>query len=211
MPDIRNFKVEDWGLIEYMTCHEKQLVYRDRRLADEIPDTLALLEHPAVITMGRRGDRDNSIINPGPVPVVQTERGGDVTYHGPGQLVGYFFYKFKEGEQIPDFVHWMEGLIIEVLADFGISAMRNEKHIGVWIDGGQLGLFKICSVGIAVHHGVTMHGFALNINTDMRDFARIRPCGLNSSVMISMAMLRENPPGFEEVKAALAAKCMKSE
>ena len=206
MPDISAFKIEDWGNIEYLACHEKQLLYRERRLRDEIPDTLALLEHPAVITMGRRGDRDQSIINPGPVPVVQTERGGDVTYHGPGQLVGYFFYRFRDGEQIPGFVHWMEGLIIELLADFGVKALRHEKHIGVWIDSGQLGLFKICSVGIAVHHGVTMHGFALNVSTNMRDFARIRPCGLNSAVMTSMSMLCESAPALAEVKAALAAR-----
>lgn len=206
MPDIADFRVEDWGLIEYPACHEKQLAYRDKRLNNEIPDTLALLEHPAVITMGRRGDRDHSIINPGPVPVVQTERGGDVTYHGPGQLVGYFFYKFREGEAVPDFVHWIESLIIDLLSDFGINAVRHEKHIGVWIDNGQSGLSKICSVGIAVHHAVTMHGFALNINNDLRDFSRINPCGLNSSIMTSMAMLCGNAPRLEDVKAALMAK-----
>ncbi len=206
MPDIQKIKIEDWKTVEYRACLERQRQMRQSRLADEIDDTLVLLEHPPVITLGRRGVVEGALLDTGSVPVVQTERGGEVTYHGPGQLVGYIFYKFKAEDKIPAFVNWIEQLTIGLLGEYSLEATRRKDHRGVWVDSGQLGLLKICSIGIALHHGVTMHGFALNIAPDMHDFARIRPCGLDSSVMASMNMLLPQAPQLEEVKMRLMNK-----
>jgi lipoyl(octanoyl) transferase len=158
-----------------------------RRLVAErrrgiLGDTLVLVEHPPVITVGVEGD-DGSAAESG-LEVVSVERGGHATYHGPGQLVGYPIVDLTpRGRDVRRFVRDVERLVVASLAPFGIEGGHVKGQPGVWVEGRR----KIASVGIAVDHWVTLHGFALNVAPDLGAFGRFRPCGLDASVMTSMA------------------------
>ena len=131
------------------------------------------------------------------MPVYSVERGGDVTYHGPGQLVGYPILKLQGFEQdIRNYLSRLEEVLILTVADFGLHAEHNEKQTGVWV-----GEKKLASIGVAIKSWVTYHGFALNVNTDMSYFGKIRPCGLESSTLTSMEALIGGRVEMEEVKA----------
>ncbi|HET8679064.1 MAG TPA: lipoyl(octanoyl) transferase LipB [bacterium] len=153
------------------------------RQAGSVPDTLILLEHAPVVTIGRSGKRSNLLGSPDAliaqgIEVFDIERGGDVTYHGPGQMVGYPILDLRAlNEDIVRFMRALEGSVIATLEDFGITASRERGFPGVWVDGA-----KICAVGVAVRRRVTMHGFALNVNTDLDAFSVINPCGLGRPV-----------------------------
>ncbi len=157
------------------------------RVKNEIEDSLILCEHPPVITLGRRADRRNlrateSELERRGIRVYQVERGGDITYHGPGQLLGYPIFKLESGLLgVRRFVELVEAALIRALGDFGIRAETRPKVVGVWV-----GEKKIASLGVAVQEGVTFHGFALNIGSDLSGFQLINPCGLNSRIMTSM-------------------------
>lgn len=160
------------------------------------PDVLLLLEHPPVYTLGRGADdRHLGGAAGGPVPIHRVGRGGEVTFHGPGQLIGYPVLGLREHR--PD-VHWylrnLEEVLITALADVGVGAGRVAGRTGVWVDGCR----KIASIGVGVRRWVTRHGFALNVGTDLDGFAPITPCGLDGVTMTSVA--REGGPG---VTAAL--------
>jgi lipoyl(octanoyl) transferase len=177
MPDVR-----DWGRREYVPALEemRQLV-ADRR-AGRIEDTLVLVEHPPVVTVGVQGD-DGGADRSG-LPVVHVERGGHATYHGPGQLVGYPIVDLDaRGRDVRRFVRDLEGVLVDALASYGIVAGRLAGQPGVWVDGQR----KIASIGIAVDHWVTLHGFALNVDLDLEPFSRFQPCGLDGSLMTSVA------------------------
>ncbi len=169
----------DLGTIEYGKAWELQKSLVDRRAAEEIPDTLLLLEHPHVVTLGRRGKRED-VFDPS-LPVFEVERGGEATYHGPGQLVGYPILKMKDRLDVRKLVTDLEEVLIRGSRAFGIPAERNEAQRGIWVHGRKLG-----SIGMAVHNLVTYHGFAHNVNTDLSYFERIRPCGNEGRVMTSM-------------------------
>ncbi|MDY7028015.1 MAG: lipoyl(octanoyl) transferase LipB, partial [Spirochaetota bacterium] len=147
------------------------------------PDTLLLLEHRPVITLGKRGEESDLLIpreelaDRG-VEIAHIDRGGQATYHGPGQLVGYPIIDLQNHERrLKRFVHNLEAVIIEVLADsYGIAAHAREDYVGVWV-----GSRKIAAIGISVHRKITMHGFALNVDTDLDYFSLIVPCGIRSS------------------------------
>jgi lipoate-protein ligase B len=163
-------------------------------LAEDISDSLILVEHPHVFTLGRRGDRSNLLSDD--LPVYQVERGGDVTYHGPGQLVGYPILKLQGPEQdIHNYLSRLEEVLIRTVSEFGLNARHSERQTGVWI-----GEKKIASIGVAIKSWVTYHGFALNVNTDLSYFSKIRPCGLESSTLTSMRALLGKPLEMEEVK-----------
>jgi lipoate-protein ligase B len=152
------------------------------RQRDEIPDTLLLVEHPHVITLGRGTHKEN-LLNTEGVPVYEIERGGDVTYHGPGQLVGYPVVLLRPGERdLHRYLRNLEEAIIRALAELGLATGRRESWTGVWI-----GNAKLASIGVAVKKWVTLHGFALNVSTDLRMFGTINPCGLQANVMTSVA------------------------
>jgi lipoate-protein ligase B len=156
------------------------------RQAGTIPDTLILVEHPDVITLGRSAAPAN-VLDAGEIPVFAIERGGDVTYHGPGQLVAYPIFLLRDEER--DLHHFLRGLeeaIIRTLADFHIEGTRRAGRTGVWTTQ-ETAPRKLASIGIAVRKWVTMHGLALNVNTDLSRFAAINPCGFDASVMTSMA------------------------
>lgn len=167
--------------IPYREALERQHQLHARRVAGEIPDTLWLLEHPPVITTGiRRNQEANILIDPSVVDaeIVETERGGEVTYHGPGQLVGYLFVSIENhGFRVRRFVESLEEAFILYLADaHGIKARHDDEHTGVWV-----GMDKITAIGIALRRRVTLHGFAFNVNTDLSHFDWIVPCGIADS------------------------------
>jgi lipoate-protein ligase B len=194
----------DLGTAEYESVLDLQHRLVRKRVAGAIGDTLVLVEHPHVITLGRRADASN-VLNAGPVPVVRVERGGDVTYHGPGQAVAYPVVSLGErGADLRRFVRDLEDGVIEALSRYGIMGKHLDKKPGVWVDDAVRGERKIASVGVAVSHWVTYHGVALNVNTDLGHFQRINPCGYGSDVMTSMAQQVRQRVVFEEAKEALA-------
>ena len=171
------------GLVPYREALERQRLLAEERIAGTLPhDLLWLLEHPPVVTLGRTSHAENVVRAEG-LDVVEVERGGDVTYHGPGQLVGYPIIDLRQHRQD---LHWylrtLEQALIDALARLGIPAARNPGYTGVWTrEGGR----KIASIGIHVKQWVTWHGFALNVTTDLGAFDRIIPCGIPGVVMTS--------------------------
>jgi len=169
----------DLGLVDYADAVVLQDALVQQRLNDEIPDTLLLLEHPAVITLGRRGSLDDIYLSEVDlerrgIAVHRATRGGLVTYHGPGQLVGYPIVKLRvRGLSVPRYVRALEDGIITALGELGIPARLHEHHIGVWTEHG-----KIAAIGVAQRHGVSLHGFAVNLQPDLSHFGLINPCGI---------------------------------
>jgi lipoyl(octanoyl) transferase len=155
-----------------------------------------------VITLGRRLKSSANVIAPGDIPVIEVERGGDVTYHGPGQLVGYPILKLDENERdLHGYLRNLEEALIGVCADLGLQGGRNPGWTGAWI-----GPRKVASLGIAVRRWVTLHGFALNVSTDLSRFTTINPCGLESAVMTSLAVETGRPLTLADVKPLAAAQ-----
>jgi lipoate-protein ligase B len=181
----RMLEVARPGRVPYEAATAWQETLVERRLSGAGPDALLLLEHPAVYTLGRGADpRFVGAGAGGEIPVVRTGRGGQVTYHGPGQLVGYPIVDL--GDHRRD-VHWyvrsLEQVLIDALARLGIAADRVEGLPGVWVDGRR----KIASIGVAIRRWVTWHGFALNVSADLDGFAAITPCGIVGVEMTSVA------------------------
>jgi lipoate-protein ligase B len=175
------------------------------RQADAIPDTLVLVEHPEVITLGRSAKPEN-VRAAGDLVVVAVERGGDVTYHGPGQLVAYPIFWLREHERdLHRYLRALEETILRTLADFGLTGMRVPGRTGVWIGEGTSPR-KLASIGVAIRRWVTLHGLALNVNTDLARFAAINPCGFPASVMTSMARELGATVPLGAVKQALSSR-----
>jgi lipoate-protein ligase B len=168
------------------------------RQRDEVPDILLLVEHPHVLTLGRGARRENLLAS-ADMPVFEVERGGDVTYHGPGQLCGYPILYLREDERdVHLYLRRLEDAIIRTLAEFAIVGDRRPGLTGVWV-----GARKLASLGVAVRRWVTLHGFALNVCTDLERFSAINPCGLSASVMGSMTGVLGRPVAVAEVRAPL--------
>lgn len=169
----------------------------DLRARDRVPDVLVLVEHPHVITMGRSAKPENILSKT--IPVYEVERGGDVTYHGYGQLVGYPILDLSSrGKDIRGYLRSLETTVIETLGQFGIVSERIEGRTGVWIHEK-----KIASIGVAVRGWVTFHGFALNVSTDLSYFSTIKPCGYDSAIMTSMTEQLGRQVSIPEVKGPL--------
>ena len=187
--------VLDWGLREYADALAEMRRLRAARRRGEIDDTLLLVEHPPVITVGVQGDDGDEL--PHGVPVVRVERGGKSTFHGPGQLVGYPIVDLDpRGRDVRRFVGDLETLVIRSLGAMGLSAGRVEGRRGVWIGGER----KIASIGIAVEEWVTFHGFALNVATDLGAFASFHPCGFDGRIMTSVTRELGRPVSVGEMK-----------
>ena len=204
-PD-NNLCVADYlGLVPYEDALKLQQALVDARVDGKIPNALLLLQHPPVFTIGRfRGEEDiiasaETLAQEG-IAVFPSNRGGSVTYHGPGQLVGYPILNLKEnGLGVLEYIRKLEDVIIKLLLTFGIHGERVAKYPGgVWV-GGE----KICSVGIHVSHYVTMHGFALNVNTNLRHFEYINPCGIKGAVITSISELLGYPVKVEALIPSL--------
>jgi lipoate-protein ligase B len=200
-------RVVEVGVEAYgATLRRQEELLRERQL-DRIPDTLLLVEHPPVVTLGRAKTLANLRLTPADLAVRGVEfyevtRGGDVTYHAPGQLVGYPIFDLRHhGRDVLKFCRQMEAALIGALADFEISAHPLPGKAGVWA-----GERKIASLGISVRRWVTFHGFALNVSTDLAGFQAIRPCGEDPSVMTSMADLLRRPVSMAAVRERVAER-----
>ncbi len=196
-----DLRVLDLGLRNYKEVWDFQRILHKKRVENEVPDTLILVEHNPVVTIGRSGKDENikvslQFLKEKGIDLHHVERGGDVTFHGPGQLVGYPIFNIKKGlAGIKSFIEKIEDTIIATLKAFEISAGKREKMIGVWV-----GERKICSIGIAVKNWVSFHGFALNVNNDLGYFDLINPCGFKDIRMISMKEILKCEVKMEDVK-----------
>jgi lipoate-protein ligase B len=201
-----NLCVADYlGLVPYEDALKLQQALVDARVDGKIPNALLLLQHPPVFTIGRfRGEEDviasAEILAQEGIAVFPSNRGGSVTYHGPGQLVGYPILNLKENRLgVLEYIRKLEEVVIKLLLTFGIQGQRVAKYPGgVWV-GGE----KICSVGIHVSHYITMHGFALNVNTNLRHFEYINPCGIKGAVITSISKLLGYPVEVEAIIPSL--------
>ncbi|MCX5896061.1 MAG: lipoyl(octanoyl) transferase LipB, partial [Proteobacteria bacterium] len=193
--------------ISYDDAFELQKKLVSARLNNEIEDTLLLLEHDPVFTANRKETFQNilvpsEILDQEGIQVCRTDRGGDVTYHGPGQVVGYSIMDLKEqGRDLHRYIRNVEQVLIDTLREYGIEAGRDTRHPGVWV-----GREKIAAIGIAVKNGwITMHGFALNADPNMNHFKLIVPCGITDKGVTSMAALLGRPVDRGELNSRLIA------
>lgn len=198
---MNSFDVQFLGRREFQTMWDYQRSLFDKRVMNEIPDTLIFVEHNPVYTIGRTGSEANILVenndggsdvgkgysekderNVGKTPVVHIDRGGDITFHGPGQLVGYPIIKLSDYYlDLHRYLRDLEEVIIRTLAGYNLTAGREKGKTGVWIDGA-----KIAAIGVKVTRWVTMHGFALNVSTDLNYFQKIIPCGIENCRVTSM-------------------------
>lgn len=196
------------GRVPYESALELQDSLVAARRDGTVPDTLLLLEHPPVITLGRNSDPAHLLVDPAVlasrgVEVHDCGRGGDVTYHGPGQLVGYPILDLRQTE--PDVHHYLRGLeegLIRTAADFGVRAGRIPGLTGVWADGR-----KLAAIGVRLSRGwITSHGFALNVSTDLSAFSAIVPCGIRNKGVTSLAALLGQAPPLRDVAVRAAVR-----
>jgi lipoyl(octanoyl) transferase len=183
-------EVLDLGLVEYRAAWGLQRALVERRREGEIPDTVVMLEHPPVFTLGRRADGANVLLDPAHreaagIDLVEVDRGGDVTYHGPGQLVVYPIVALARVRHVVDFVRALEDVAIVALSAFSITGARREGMTGVWV-----GREKLVAIGVRVGAGgITSHGLALNVEPDLTHFSGIVPCGIQTEGVCSLASL----------------------
>lgn len=173
------------GLVPYLEALELQRALHGEVVNGSRTNTLILLEHPSVFTAGKRTSDEERPVDG--TPVIDVDRGGKITWHGPGQLVGYPIIRLAKPTELVGFVREIEAALIKVCTDFGIATQRIDGRSGVWIND-EKGARKIAAIGIRVAGGVTMHGFALNVNPDLSAFAHIIPCGISDADVTSMAL-----------------------
>ena len=184
------------GLVEYKKAWESQRAIHQDVVDGKRPNTLLLLEHPSVFTAGRRTD-DSERPTDG-TPVIDVDRGGRITWHGPGQLVGYPIVKLLKPTELVGFVREIEAGLIAVCSDLGLKTQRIDGRSGVWVRNNQ-GDRKIAAIGIRVAKGVTMHGFALNVNPDLSAFKSIIPCGISDADVTSLEIELQRLITIDEV------------
>lgn len=192
------------GLVEYTQALALQETLVKQRCAGEGVDTLLLLEHPPVFTLGRGADERN-LLTPRGTPVHRVSRGGEVTFHGPGQLVGYpILDLISHGRDVHAYLRRLEAVLIDVLTEYGLPAQRQPDLTGVWIENQ-----KIASIGVGVRRWITYHGFALNVDPDLSYFADIVPCGIRGVRMTSMSEALGYAADMETVKIRVAERCLR--
>lgn len=194
MPEL---VVRHLGLVDYQPTLEAMRTLTRERDA-QTPDEIWLLQHPRVFTQGQAGKAEH-LLAPGDIPVIQVERGGQVTYHGPGQLVAYLMLDLRRLDLgVRELVTAMEQSLVDLLAGYGIEAAPKADAPGVYVAGD-----KIASLGLRVSRGCSFHGLALNVDMDMTPFLRINPCGYAGLKMVQMRDLLRAPPAFDEVAQRL--------
>jgi lipoyl(octanoyl) transferase len=181
----QTISIQNLGLVNYEDAWEKQREIQAGVAAGENPNTLLLLEHPPVFTAGRRTAESDRPIDG--TSVINVDRGGKITWHGPGQIVGYPIVKLKNGNDVVGFVREIEIALINTCQEFGVNAERYCERTGVWIRDAK-GDRKLAAIGIRVAKGVTMHGFALNVNPDLSWFKKIVPCGIPDAEVTSLSV-----------------------
>ena len=190
--------IKHLGRVDYEPTYQAMVAFTDGR-ADDTPDELWIVEHPPVFTQGMAGKPEH-LLQHSKIPVVQVDRGGQITYHGPGQVVVYTMIDFKRRHiSVRDLVSRLENSIIATLAHFGISAHNDPKRPGVYV-----GERKIASLGLRIKRGSVYHGLALNVNMDLEPFHQINPCGYAGLEMVQMAELVSPTPEFYQVADILA-------
>jgi lipoyl(octanoyl) transferase len=193
--------VANLGVVDYAAALRLQTAIVTARQTEEIGDALLLMEHPHVFTLGRGADERFIVANPDAVPTFRVSRGGQVTYHGPGQLVGYPILKLEgRARDVSKYMRDLEQALIDALREFEIDASRRDGLTGVWI-----GARKIASIGVGIRRWTTCHGFAVNVTTDLRYFDAIVPCGIEGCVMTSVAECGRRDVSMCEFSAATAA------
>lgn len=204
---MRPLEVRRLGVVAYADALTLQKALVEQRKADSVPDLLLLLQHPPVITLGVKGDGGRAHIVATPehlselgVDVHEAGRGGDVTFHGPGQIVGYPIVDLKPDRcDIHRYVRDIEDVMIRTCADYGVTACRIPGLTGAWVDGEKIG-----AIGVKMSRWVTSHGFAFNVNTDLDRFGLIVPCGITDHGVTSLSRLTGRPIDLEDVQQRLA-------
>lgn len=207
--------IENWGLIDYQTAWQRQEQLFQETISRKMAglptgNRLIFCEHPHVYTLGKHGNPQNMLLSAANLQktgatFVQTDRGGDITYHGPGQIVGYPIFDLATfGIGLKQYVSNVEEAIIQTLLAYGIQTGRLHGATGVWLDTGKPSCRKIAAIGVRSSHFITMHGFALNVNTDLRYFRAINPCGFIDKGVTSMQFEKGIYIDMEEVRAKLA-------
>lgn len=208
--EIKSVSIVDWGHLAYREAHKRQLSAITQRIAGEIGDTVFLVEHQHVYTYGRGSNLAELMpVTPvdsrTPVELVPVERGGGVTYHGPGQLVAYPILDVrKKTGDMHKFLRWLEDVMIRTIAHWRLVGDHHPTHTGVWVNER-----KIASLGVAVRQWISYHGVALNVSTDLRYFGAIHPCGLSPEVMTSMEQLTGKSIPLADVKSRFLEEIQK--
>ena len=204
----------DWGLIDYKEAWDRQRAIAEQVIAEkQLPETntqqIIFCEHPHVYTLGRNGKANNLLVNDSFLANINAtyyhvDRGGDITYHGPGQIVGYPILDLERLHLgLKQYIFTLEEIVICTLSDFGITTERLDGATGVWIAADTPKARKICAIGVHASRFVTMHGFALNVNTDLSYYRYINPCGFVDKTVTSMQQELGRPINIEEVKEVL--------
>jgi lipoyl(octanoyl) transferase len=204
----QSISVVDLGRLDYAAALALQQQVSAQRQQESIGDVLLLVEHPPVLTLGRNAHREHVVAGDDllarrGISLVETNRGGDVTYHGPGQLVGYpilHLRSFTPSLGIVEYLRKLEEVLIRACADFGVLTQRAPGRAGVWtMPGGAVAEKKIAALGVHVARGVTTHGFALNVTTDLSDFKLIVPCGIRDRAVTSIEAEVDSAPSLDQV------------
>lgn len=204
----------DWGLVPYAEAWKRQTewfdeVVRAKSEQHAYENRIVMCQHPHVYTLGRSGKENNMLLNPEQLErlgatLYHIDRGGDITYHGPGQWVCYPILNLEEfGLGLKEYVHLLEEAVIRVCASYGIEAGRLAKATGVWLEGDMPRARKICAIGVRSSHYVSMHGLAFNVNTDLRYFSYIHPCGFVDKGVTSLRQELKQEVPMDEVKQRL--------
>jgi lipoyl(octanoyl) transferase len=198
-------RVEELGVIDYLSAWQMQKEIQEKVINNIDPNTLLLLQHPSVYTAGRRTEiTDRPLDN---TPVLDVDRGGKITWHGLGQIVGYPIIKLKNSTDVVGFVRELETALIEICDEFGIKAQRYCERSGVWLRD-EKGDRKIAAIGLRVAKGVTMHGFALNVNPDLSAYSKIIPCGIADAKVTSLSVELGRNISIDEVMQVLKKHIM---
>ena len=193
-------RVEELGVVDYLLAWQMQKEIQEKVINDVEPNTLLIMEHPSVYTAGRRTEiSDRPLDN---TPVIDVDRGGKITWHGLGQIVGYPIVKLKNSTDVVGFVRELESALIEICDEFGINAQRYCERSGVWLRD-EKGDRKIAAIGLRVAKGVTMHGFALNVNPDLTAYSKIIPCGIADAKVTSLSVELGRDIKIDEVMPVL--------
>jgi lipoate-protein ligase B len=193
------------GRVPYLEAWELQRSLVARRRAGEIPDTLIILEHPPTYTIGRSGSSSNVLLDEAArrtagIELIESDRGGDATYHGPGQVVGYPIVDLRaRGGDVHRYLRDLEEILLRTLSDFGLLGERDGRYTGVWV-----GDAKVAAIGVKVAGGITSHGFALNVDPDVAHWAGIVPCGIHGRGVTSLRQLLGRSPAARLVRQRLA-------
>jgi lipoyl(octanoyl) transferase len=201
---VTDLRFESLGTIDYLEAWERQRQVHAEVVDGTRPDTVLMLEHPPTYTAGKRTDPWERPTDTGGAPVIDVDRGGKITFHGPGQLVAYPIVRLPEHVKVVDFVRRLEEAMIRTCADFGVTTARVPGRSGVWLREDEKGLErKVAAIGLRVSKGVTMHGVAMNCDVDLGWYDRFVPCGITDAGIATLALETGRPVTVDDVAPVL--------